>query len=68
MKTETTADEAPVRQLGVDIDRRLHKRFGEIGDTYVLMGLAYLEGLDEDRTQRSRTGRDSIIAISGKQD
>jgi hypothetical protein len=53
-----TIDETPVRQLGVEIDTRLHKRFGDIGDSFTLIGLAYLEGLDA----RKKTERANIQA------
>lgn len=48
-----TTDETPIRDIGIEIDKRLHKRLGEIGDTYTLIGLAYLEGLNaQERTEK----------------
>lgn len=47
-----TTDETPIRDIGIEIDKRLHKRLGEIGDTYTLVGLAYLEGLEDKAIAR----------------
>lgn len=49
-----TTDETPVTQIGVDLEHRLTKRLGEIGDTFTLIGLAYLEGMHDRSDERER--------------
>lgn len=39
-------DSKPVRQIGIEIAELLWIKYGDIGDSFELLGLAYLEGLD----------------------